>query len=241
MNSTLVATIQLKPKLSDVVNNLKNAIQFSYEAAKEGARIIVLPELCMSGNSLDKKNIIACMQIADGYQTNKFYEICRRYNCVIMFGYPELSMGEMYNSVMVVGPNGIIENYRKNNFSSKDYFWAKQSEVITMPIFIFGNIRVGVVIGNDLNDIIEKQKHYKKGTVDLICNPTSNNKLEFPEPKWMNLVKQLDVNVCISNNVFEDENGNTGGGSCLIDRKSKIWHDNYSLSRPTIVGGYIVT
>ena len=52
MNEVVVAAVQFNPKILDVHKNLAVAKQLTFEAAGKGARIIVLPELCISGYNL---------------------------------------------------------------------------------------------------------------------------------------------------------------------------------------------
>ena len=50
--STIVAAIQFAPKLLEVHENLGTAAQLAHEAAAKGAGVIVLPEMCVSGYTL---------------------------------------------------------------------------------------------------------------------------------------------------------------------------------------------
>jgi predicted amidohydrolase len=102
----IVAAVQFNPELLNVQKNLAVATELAFEAAAKGARVIVLPELCTSGFALrSPREAMECAQERDGYQTEAFIPIANRYNCYIVFGYPELYEGKLYNSAAIVGPS----------------------------------------------------------------------------------------------------------------------------------------
>ena len=109
MNEVVVAAVQFNPKILDVHKNLAVAKQLTFEAAGKGARIIVLPELCISGYNLKSAAEAASVcQEKSGYQTEAFIPLARKFNCHIVFGYVELREGKFYNSAAVVGPSGLV-------------------------------------------------------------------------------------------------------------------------------------
>ena len=72
-SSCIVAAVQFEPKLLDVHHNLATAKQLVFEAAAKGAKVVVLPELCLSGYALHSKQEAASVcQERDGYQTEAF-------------------------------------------------------------------------------------------------------------------------------------------------------------------------
>ena len=80
MNSrTIVAATQFQPKLLDVEKNMAVAAQLAYEAAGKGAKVVVLPELCMSGYIMRSKAEAASVaQERNGYQTEAFIPIAKK-------------------------------------------------------------------------------------------------------------------------------------------------------------------
>jgi len=177
MSGCVVAAVQFEPKILDVYKNLAVAKQLAFEAAGKGAKVIVLPELCLSGYVLhsEREAATVCQQ-RTGYQTEAFIPIAKKFNCHIVFGYVELSEGKLYNSAAIVGPSGLVGNSQKHNHWGSDALWATAAETIT-PVIITPAGRLGVLICRDaMNNYRQsyrfyksEQKFYKKGSIDTIA------------------------------------------------------------------------
>ena len=77
-SSCIVAAIQFEPKLLDVHRNLATATHLVFEAAAKGAKIVVLPELCLSGYVIQSKQEAASVcQERNGYQTQAFIPLAK--------------------------------------------------------------------------------------------------------------------------------------------------------------------
>jgi predicted amidohydrolase len=163
ISAPLVAAVQFEPQILDVQKNLATSRTLAFEAAAKGASIIVLPELCLSGYVLrNKREASECSQTRNGYQTEAFMPIAKRYNCHIVVGYIELCEGKLYNSAAVIGPSGLVANYQKHNLWANDYLWAESSSVIN-PVVITRSGRLGVLICRDaMNNYRESYMHYKQ-------------------------------------------------------------------------------
>lgn len=249
MNPLVVASVQFESTRADPQVNLQRALQYSFEAAVKGARIIVLPELCMSGPELTEREAVACSQVSEGYQTNAFAPLCRRYGVLVVFGYAELSEGELYNSVAMVGPTGLVGNARKKCLEGRDFIWAKPGDDSVSPVVVYEGYRIGALVSHDVRnkrrDSYAWNKFesplYKKGMVELVCVPCAwQDGFSFPDSKWVSLAEELGCGVAVSNLIFEDIYGRYGGGSCIIDKKLKIWSHGSSLTGPAVVGGMII-
>lgn len=244
----LVSCVQFNPKLLDVENNLKVAYALTYEAARKGSRIIVLPELSFSGFSLQNKNeATQCSQDMHGYQTILFEELTRKFNCWIVFGYVEFYNGQLFNSAAILGPRGLVGNVRKHNLWGSDVLWATASEesfrTHTTP---YG--RLGVLICRDAkNNYRESYKYYdvgsryyRKGDVDIIALPTNCRCDVFPNVEWVELAEQTSTNVLVSNRVGKENNMIFHGGSCIIDKNLQVLsQEQTQLQDNIIVGGEI--
>ena len=131
VSNSLVAACQFDPKDGDIDSNLAKAQQLAFEAAAKGAKIIVLPELCISGYEVMTKNDAASLgQTQEGYQTQSLIPISKQFNCTIIFGYIELSDNELYNSAIAIQPTKVY-NTRKCNLEGTNVFWATSSGIVT--------------------------------------------------------------------------------------------------------------
>jgi len=249
VNEAIVAAIQFEPKILDVHKNLATAKQLTFEAASKGAKIIVLPELCLSGYVLRSKNEAASVcQESCGYQTNAFIPFAKKFNCHIIFGYVELKEGKFYNSAAVVGPNGLVGNSQKHNNWGSDSLWATQSESL-VPVIPTQVGRLGVLICRDvMNNYRETYKFYnpnhrfyKAGSVDTIALLTNwGSDYGYPDNSWIELAEETSANVIVSNRVGRERDMRYKGGSCVIDRNRKVYTYGSSFEESAVVGGLVL-
>lgn len=249
MNEVVVAAVQFNPKILDVHKNLAVAKQLTFEAAGKGARIIVLPELCISGYNLKSAAEAASVcQEKSGYQTEAFIPLARKFNCHIVFGYVELREGKFYNSAAVVGPSGLVGNSQKHNSWGSDSLWATQSESLS-PVIITHVGRLGVLVCRDImNNYRESykfynsnHKFYKTGSVDTIALLTNwGSDYGYPDNSWVELAEETGANIIVSNRTGKERNTRFKGGSCVIDRNRKIYTYGSSFKEAAVVGGLVL-
>lgn len=246
---TIVAAIQYAPSLLDVHKNIAVAQQHVFEAAAKGAKVIVLPELCLSGyNIRSKYEAGSVAQERDGYQTEAFVPLTRRFNCHVVFGYVELQEGRLYNSAAIVGPSGLVGNTQKHNLWGPDALWATSSEVLS-PVINTSAGRLGVLICRDaMNNYRESYKFYKsesrfyrKGSVDTIALLTNwGSDYGYPDSGWVELSEETNANVIVSNRTGKELDLTFKGGSCIIDKARKIWTNGSSFTESAVVGGVVL-
>lgn len=246
MNLTIVAAVQFEPKILDVWANLATAQQMAYEAAAKGAKVIVLPELCIGGCALASVAEAAeTAQEKNGYQTIAFEPIARKYNCHIVFGYAETDSGQLYNSAAVVGPRGLEGNFRKKNLWGPDNLWATPCE-LPHGCVITSAGRLGVLICRDvMNKYRESyqfnnsQKFYNRGSIDVVALLTNwGESFGYPDSSWVELREELNANVIVSNRIGQERDLKFKGGACIVSRAGKIWTNGSSFTAPAVVGGY---
>lgn len=245
----VVAAVQFEPKLLDVRGNLATALELTFEAAAKGARLIVLPELCIGGYVLESPHeAMTVAQERDGYQTQAFLEITSRFNCHVVFGYTELYEGKLYNSAVVVGPHGVAGHTQKHNLYGSDNLWAQPSEAPN-PVIITPAGRLGVLICRDVANKYREsyafykpgQKFYNRGQVDTIALLTNwGAAYGYPDSAWVELVEDTRANLVVSNRVGKERDMKFKGGSCVIDRDRRIWTNGSSFTEAAVVGGVVV-
>jgi predicted amidohydrolase len=248
-STQVVAAVQFEPRLLDVRTNLATALQMTFEAAAKGARLIVLPELCIGGYVLESPR--EAMQVAqerDGYQTQAFVGITSRFNCHVVFGYTELFEGNLYNSAAIVGPAGLAAHAQKHNLYGSDNMWAQPSEA-PVPVIITPAGRLGVLICRDVSNKYREsyafykpgQKFYRRGDVDTIALLTNwGAAFGYPDSAWVELVEETRANLVVSNRVGRERDMKYKGGSCVIDRDRRIWTNGSSFTEAAVVGGVVV-
>jgi len=248
MQSPIVAAVQFAPTFNDVHANLKIGQQLAFEAAAKGACLVVLPELCISGYNLNKREAANCAQTKKGFQTEAFVDIARRFNTHIVFGYVETFEGRLYNSAAVVGPTGFVENCRKKNLWGPDNLWATASESLS-PVILTRAGRTGVLICRDvMNNFRDSYKFYKSenrfyksGTADTIALLTAwGSDYGYPDSSWLELSEETSANIIVSNRVGTEKDLKFKGGSAIIDRNRNVHTYGSSFTENAVVGGYII-
>jgi len=245
----IVAAVQFAPHLLEVEQNMATALQLTFEACAKGARVVVLPELCLSGYALHgPREAVACAQARDGYQTQAFAAIARQFNSHVVFGYVELTEGNLYNSAAVVGPRGLEANAQKHNLFGADNLWAQPSEQLA-PVVLTAAGRLGVLVCRDaMNRYRESyqfyrpgHRFYKRGSVDTIALCTNWGEMyAYPDAAWVELVEETRANLIVSNRVGKERDLTWKGGSAIIDRDRRIWTNGSSFTEAAVVGGIVL-
>lgn len=113
-----VASINVEPILFEKEKNVKHQAELVREAAKNGAKLIALPEMANTGYCFyDRKEAEPYVEVIPGYTTNVFYEIAKEYDCYIALGMAEKDAVTdlYYNSAVLLGPEGVIGVHRKTH------------------------------------------------------------------------------------------------------------------------------
>ncbi len=249
MVNTVVSAVQFSPKLLDVRENITTALRLVHEAASKGARVIVLPELAMSGFALaSKREAFDVCQQRDGFQTQAFIPMARAYGCHIVLGYVEVLENNLFNSAVTIGPHGVVANAQKHNLYGNDFHWSTPSEMMpTVAITEAG--RLGVLVCRDASNNYRESykfhnpdyKFYRKGSIDTISLVTNwGAGYAYPESNWIELAESTGANVIVSNRVGKERDLRFKGGSVVIDRNRKLWTYGSSFTEECVVGGMVI-
>lgn len=128
MNKVTIAAVQMSC-LGTVQQNIEKADNFVREAAKKGARIILLPELfetkyfCQERN-YDYYKLAAAPE--DNPAIQHFQKVCAELKVVIPVSFFERSGNATFNSVAVIDADGsILGTYRKTHIPDDHYYQEK--------------------------------------------------------------------------------------------------------------------
>ncbi|GAB4071890.1 amidohydrolase [Ancylobacter sonchi] len=136
-----VAVAQFAPT-GDVGANLARIDELAGQAAREqGAELVVFPERAVTG--LDAP----AAERLDGPAVARLVAIAARHGLHLVAGLAEEADGALYNSAVLVGPQGVIGSYRKTHLDASDHNWATPGEEWGVFDTAFG--RVGLLIGHD--------------------------------------------------------------------------------------------
>ncbi|MCW2805508.1 MAG: putative amidohydrolase [Propionibacteriaceae bacterium] len=133
---TRVAVCQIRIDIDDPVGTRRALVDAAAEAAAQGASMIILPELAMSGYMFgDVAEANARAEPVDGDSVTLYRELSVRHDAVVVAGFAERSEGERpYNSLVVVDRGEVLAVYRKT------HLWGTEKLV-----FAVGSERAPVV------------------------------------------------------------------------------------------------
>lgn len=121
-----VVCVQTNPRIGHVEANVSRVRQLV--AHVSAADLVVLPELAITGyNFSSKAHVHPYTEEYNGTgATHRLArEISERFGCFTLAGYPERAGDAIYNSAVLVGPDGkSIRNYRKTHLYETDEVWG---------------------------------------------------------------------------------------------------------------------
>ncbi len=121
-------------------------------AAAGGADIVVLPELAASGYVLDATALrpVAESATAPGPALSAWSRSAAAHRVTVVGGFAEVTDGQLYNSAVVIGPDGAIAGlYRKLHLFGAERGTFTPGDT-GLPIIDVDGLRLGVVICYDL-------------------------------------------------------------------------------------------
>jgi predicted amidohydrolase len=143
-------------------------------AAAGGARLLILPEMFLTGYNIGAGAVHAAAQARDGAACGAAGEIARRHGVALLYGYPELGAdGQVYNAALLMERDGVARaHYRKTQlFGDVDRaaFSPGADAVVTAEI---DGVRLGILICYDV-EFPELVRGLALAGADLIAVPTA--------------------------------------------------------------------
>ena len=168
-----VACCQVEPKVGHKRANIEKSAEFISRAAKDGAQIIVLPELCSSGYVFESRAEAASLADAydDGETTSLWQGLAKDLGVYIVGGFAESAAGQLFNAAAVIGPRGRIGLFRKVHLWGDENLFFSPGD-LGFPIFPteFGTIGVGICYDGWFPEFYRTCA--LKGA-ELVCVPTN--------------------------------------------------------------------
>ena len=166
-----LSLIQYAPVLGDVAANIAILSNSRYSEAWK-SEIVVLPELASSGYRFRSRDeAMACAETIDGSFVAFLKNQAKQYGCCIVSGLNERSGSLLFNSSVMVMPNGDVNLYRKLHLFSdeKDIF---QPGDLGAPVFETPWGKVGMLVCFDWM-FPEVWRMMALQGADLVCHPSN--------------------------------------------------------------------
>lgn len=115
--TTRLAVCQVAIDIDDPAGTRQRVEDAAAEAAGQGAQVIVLPELCLSGYVFrDLEETWSRAEAVDGPSVQFFRELAVQHGAIVVGGFCERSDGERpFNSAVVVEGGEVLAVYRKTH------------------------------------------------------------------------------------------------------------------------------
>lgn len=121
-----VAAIQMHSKPSEKKVNIAKAISMVTEAANQGAKLIALPELWVSGYYLSREEFDVFGETPHGDTVSVFKEKAKELNVTLVVPFVEAEGENVYISTAIIENNGeLLASYRKS------FLWGREKDVFT--------------------------------------------------------------------------------------------------------------
>lgn len=201
-----VAVVQFEPRVG--VENLKaNAVAVEERlttAAENGAGLIVLPELATTGYVFESRDEAYAHSepVPEGRSVEMFARIAANRNLYIVGNVVEESDGRLYDTAVLVGPDGYIGRYRKTHLWNTEKLWFTPGDE-GFSVFDTRIGRIGLLVCWDIW-FPETARIVAQMGADIICIPTGW--VWTPPPLYdaagVCMAAHLTITAAHANNVF---------------------------------------
>ena len=229
-----------------VLGNVKKNLRIMEESLKKAISksenkidLIAFPELFITGYNLrDNYNNISEKIPSKGPAQKGMLEMAKKYNITILSGIVERAEKSLFNSAVMIGPEGYIGHYRKQflpnfgPFEEKTFFGEGNGTHVFRTKF--GNI--GVQICYDLffpNISMELAQNGADLILNLAASPTTSRPLFHRV-----LPARAIETTCyygFVNNIGTQGNLVFAGESCVFDPRGKVIGEIEAFKEDTIV------
>lgn len=245
----------MSPILKDRVGNLRRAAVLVKRAAAAGAKLIVLPELCTTGYSFMSREDAEPFAETLTFPTDPqqysslavFRALARRYDTHIVWGVMERSAatGNLFNSQVLMCPDGSFETYAKICPYGNDYIWATMgcSNPPIRRVTVDGvERRLGLLVCRDVRDKKDDnwKSFYEPGDADIVCLSANWGRGAFPAHAWIDFARDNRTTLVVSNRYgLEVPNDFGFGGVCIVYQDGRVHCQGLLWEKDCIVYGEV--
>jgi predicted amidohydrolase len=231
-----IATVQMDCKLGENAANIDAVNSKLREAAGQGARLVVFPECIVSGYCYESKaEAWPHAEVIPGPTTEALTMECRKLGVGAVVGLLEREGEQLFNSCVLVGPEGFKAGYRKTHLPCLGVDRFTTPGAGPLAVHDLGGLRIGMNICYD-GSFPETARVFALLGADLVVLPTN-----WPEGA-ISTIKYLMPARALENHIFYAACNRVGEerGFRFLGR-SRIFYVNGELlaasedEQPTIV------
>lgn len=139
------AQVQFDPQVGEPEKNFKKVAELLNKTGD--ARLVILPELANTGyNFLNRKHALSLAStVENNTYVDMLIETAQKQNQYIVSGFHEREEGELFNSSLLISPDGRINKYRKIHlFMNEKQIFSKGD--LGLPVFEVDDYKMGMLI-----------------------------------------------------------------------------------------------
>ncbi len=146
MESTRVAAVSMNGRLGEPERILDEIATWCDRAVAERADLVLFPELVVHGHCTPDTWTLA-EPVPGGRSVQRLVQLARQHRLVLCVGLSEKERDIVYNTQVLVGPDGYIGKQRKLHLSRDEVLYYKGGRSIN--VFDIGKCKVGIAICYD--------------------------------------------------------------------------------------------
>lgn len=201
-----IAVVQFDPQVGtqNRAANLSTSLELALEAVNNGANLIVLPELTNTGYFFQNRQdaFDHAEAVPEGPSVGSWEDFARHHQVYLVAGLTEREGSKLYNTGVLVGPDGFTGKYRKAHLWNLEKLWFTAGDS-GFPVFDTPIGRIGLLICWDIW-FPEVPRILSQQGADIICS--LNNWVWTPPPLFDDagkcMASYLTMTAAHVNNVF---------------------------------------
>jgi N-carbamoylputrescine amidase len=155
----------------DAHANRAASVDVARRLFRDGANVVVLPELCVPWYASDRSAIESVAETLEGATVEAWTSIAAAHSGIVVGGLCERDGDDLFNTAVAVDETGVIAHYRKLHlFASEKNCFSPGDRGLPVVSTPFG--RLGLCICYDLR-FVEVVRVLALMDTDIICVPTA--------------------------------------------------------------------
>jgi predicted amidohydrolase len=185
-----VGYYQYRPLFGKVQQNLTKVMQALHKVSVD---ILVLPELAFTGYHFqDRAEVLALAEDPQSSSTvASLADLCKRRDFYMVTGFAEKAGDKVYNSALLIGPDGLLHTYRKLHLFNNETLYFNPGDT-PLSVQSVRGVKLGMMVCFDWA-FPEVARILAIEGADILCHP-SNLVLTY--------CQQAMLTRCLENKVF---------------------------------------
>lgn len=217
-----ITLAQTQPDVGDLTTNVKNICKLLTDASNNDSKIVLFPELSLSGYVTDQQTLENTAITVDDDLILKIKQSCNKNNIDTVISFPEKNGQSFYISSLYINHNGeVLAKYRKTHlFAEEQNLFSKGEEY---PIFNTQFGYLGMMICYDLEfPEVARLLKLQGAEMILICTANMQPYEHHQDVYLMSRALENELPVAIANQVGINKQHNFFGHSAVVDHNGKF-------------------